>query len=69
MQEDERIILIDMYAAKNRVMNLRYGTQKIHAGTRFPFSIQFEVMVSSAHANDSLKFICLHFRIYKHWHN
>ena len=28
MQEDERIIFIDMYAAKNGVMNPRDGTQK-----------------------------------------
>ena len=28
MQEDQRIIFIDMYAAKNRVMNPRDGTQK-----------------------------------------
>ena len=36
------------------------GHKKIHAGTLlFQFSIQFEVMVSSAHANASLNFACL----------
>ena len=44
---------IDMYAAKNGVMNQEMGHKKIHAGTRLsPFSIKFEVMVSNAHAID-----------------
>ena len=43
---------INMYAAKNGVMNPRDGKQKDTCwNTRIPFSIKFDVMVSSAHTN------------------